>query len=197
MLDAIIGAVGDIAGGMLTNTANKKQASRQMRFQEIMSNTAHQREVNDLRAAGLNPILSATGGHGASTPSGVSAPMTDFSQMGTRVANSVRASRELSKTLESIDANIAKTKQDTQTSYEIGEKALADSRYVNDQRVLIDETIKQNKMRSALMSAQLPYQLEKAKLTEDSKEFLKYERFLEPFLKILGMGNSAKSLFSD
>ena len=46
-----------------------QQARRQMKFQERMSNTAHQRQMKDLRKAGINPMLSARLG-GASSPAG-------------------------------------------------------------------------------------------------------------------------------
>nr|QJB20858.1 MAG: DNA pilot protein [Microvirus sp.] len=44
---------------------NAAEAEKNREWQQMMSNTAHQREIKDLNLAGLNPILSVTGGSGA------------------------------------------------------------------------------------------------------------------------------------
>lgn len=79
----IIGALGSMAGsGMFSgkNTGRSyndmlydvNMTNAQWKHDEYMANTAHQREVADLRSSGLNPVLSATGGNGApATSSGV------------------------------------------------------------------------------------------------------------------------------
>lgn len=58
--------VGDMFG--VGQSSARGQAQQNRDFQERMSNTAIQRRMADLKAAGLNPMLAAT--EGASTPAG-------------------------------------------------------------------------------------------------------------------------------
>lgn len=81
------------------NISNARQASIGRTFADRMSSTAHQREADDLEAAGLNRILSISGG--ASSPS-ASVPV--MKSIGESAASSAQGAVRLKADLAKIKA---------------------------------------------------------------------------------------------
>lgn len=96
-------------GAEAQNLFNAEQARLNREFQERMARNRHQYEVEDLRKAGLNPILSATSG--APVPAGSSAQGVNINQH--RPKHSIERNQLL--------ANIASTAKDIMLKHEMSQ----------------------------------------------------------------------------
>lgn len=112
------------------NQFNAQQALLDRQFQERMSSTAHQREVKDLLAAGLNPLLT-NGGNGSSTPTGAQAHADEgltqvFGQMAT---SALKATSDLASVIHQMETSERNARIAAQAAIQSANTQAAATRY--------------------------------------------------------------------
>jgi len=122
-LGSAVSAVGSFLGARSANRTNRAISREQMGFQESMSSTAYQRAMEDMRKAGLNPILAYQQG-GASSPAGASIPSQDSLSP---AVNSGMAAMRLKADLDNIREMTSKLKSDQVLNQALAGSAHADA----------------------------------------------------------------------
>ena len=116
MLPALITASANLVGTHMRNKEARKATARQMAFQRDMSNTSYQRAMDDMRKAGLNPILASKVG-GASTPTGST---YNPENVASNATNAFLQTQQNIANVEQTDAQTAKIQAETQVIKDSG-----------------------------------------------------------------------------
>jgi len=118
MVGSAIGGIGSYMGQEAANQANAAQSQKQMDFQERMRSTSYQTAVDDMKKAGLNPMLAYQQG-GAGNQAGAAAQMS--SSLGAGIHSTAE---HLSKYQELRNKNVQETLINSQIDNTNAEAAL-------------------------------------------------------------------------
>lgn len=110
-------------GGERSNAASAKAADRQMDFQREMYSSRYQMQMEDMKKAGLNPILS----YGQAPPGSPSGSSYTAADSLSPAVNSAMASQRLSEELKNMRETNKKIQSETELNQALKKRASVDA----------------------------------------------------------------------
>ena len=185
---AIATAGTNLIGGIINNASNLGISRENRAWSEEMSNTSHPREVADLRAAGLNPILSGLGGGGAGTPTASNPTLSDpFGPAVSKGYETALAIKDQQNKNEMNEQMIENARADWEMTKSQATATAKSGNLASEQAFNVRETRKGEELKNELMRKTLPAMVKEANARGDWSQVNQF----------MGAAKSAASTASD
>lgn len=160
-----------------TREWNSAEAVKSRDWQEQMRRTQYQTTVQDLQAAGLNPMLAYQQG-GAGTPSGAQASMSSLPQIGNKAAAALTAGAAAAQ-IANIQAQTRNTDANTEVATATAKKVEAETNLTANSATNVTQQTENLKEQIAQIRANVNLQQQQATTEQQRRVLMSYESQLK------------------